>query len=142
MMKKQDRSTIKVAAIILFACILFSWPGQSSAANKIQVDILYMNHGPMRPTVAKIKTLLDSYGNSVQASWYDVDQPAGKSYMKKQKIVGHIPMLIMIDGQSDFSIDGKEIQLRGLPTGASPFKRVEGNWSPDDLKLLLDEKVR
>ncbi len=142
MMKKQGRSTIKIAAIILFACTLFSWPGQGSAADKVQFDILYMNHGPMRPTIAKIKELLGNYEDTVQASWYDVDQPSGKSYMKKKKIVGHIPMLIMIDGQSDFSIDGREIQLQGFPTGASPFKRVEGNWSLDDLQLLLDKKMR
>lgn len=142
MMNKQGMSTIKVAAIILFACILFSWPDQGSAADKVQFDILYMNHGPMRPTIAKIKDLLGNYGNTVQASWHDVDQPSGKSFMKQQKIVGHIPMLIMIDGQSDFSIDGRDVKLKGFPTGASPFKRVEGNWSLDDLQLLLDKNMR
>lgn len=143
-MKKQSRSTIKVVAILFFASILFSWPGQGSAANKkeVQFEILYMNHGPMRPTIAKIKELLSSYGDTVQASWHDVDQPSGKTFMKKQKIVGHIPILIMIDGQSDFSIDGRDVKLKGFPTGASPFKRVEGNWSLDDLQLLLDKKVR
>jgi len=142
MIKKLDRSTIKVAAIILFATIFFSWTGQGYAANKTQFDILYMNHGPMRPTIAKIKELLGNYQNTVQASWHDVDQASGKSFMKQQKINGHIPMLIMIDGQSDFSIDGRAVKLQGFPTGASPFKRVEGNWSLEDLQLLLDEKTR
>jgi len=138
MIKKQNT----VATIILFASILFSWTGQSYGADKMQLDILYMNHGPMRPTIAKIKDLLGSYQDTVQASWYDVNQAAGKSFMKQEKIVGHIPMLIMIDGQSHFSIDGRDVKLQGFPTGASPFKRVEGNWSLDDLQLLLDKKVR
>ncbi len=142
MMKKQGRSTLTSAAIILFASILFSWPSQGNATDKVQFDILYMNHGPMRPTIAKIKDLLGNYGDTVQTSWYDVDQPSGKSYMKKKKILGHVPLLIMIDGQSDFNIDGRAVKLQGFPTGASPFKRVEGNWSLDDLQLLLDKKVR
>ena len=142
MMKKLNRSTPTVLAILFSICILLNWPSQGYAMDKTQLDILYMNHGPMRPTIAQIKDLLGNYGNTVQVSWHDVDQPSGKSYMKKKKIVGHIPMLIMIDGQSDFSIDGREIQLQGFPTGASPFKRVEGNWSLDDLQLLLDKKMR
>lgn len=138
----KQTNTLTVATILLFACIIFGWASQGYSADKTQLDILYMNHGPMRPTVAKIKDLLGNYGDTVQASWYDVDQLSGKSFMKKQKIVGHIPMLIMIDGQSDFSIDGKEVKFQGFPTGASPFKRVEGNWSLDDLQLLLDKKKR
>jgi hypothetical protein len=130
--------------LILFASILLSSPGQGSAANQkeVQLDILYMNHGPMRPTIAKIKALLGNYGDTVQASWHDVDQASGKAYMKKQKIVGHIPMLITIDEQSDFRIDGRDVKLQGFPTGASPFKRVEGNWSLDDLQQILDKKLR
>lgn len=141
-MKRLNNSKIKVIVLIFFSCIFFSLLGQSSAAEKVQVDILYMNHGPMRPTISKIKDLLGNYENTVQALWHDVDQPSGKSFLKQQKIVGHIPMLIMIDGQSGFSIDGRDVTLQGFPTGASPFKRVEGNWALDDLQLLLDKKVR
>lgn len=142
MMRKQDLSTRTAAAMILFACILFSCPGQGNATDKVQLDILYMNHGPMRPTIANIKDMLGNYGDTVQASWHDVDQQSGESFMKKHNIVGHIPMLIIIDGQSDFNIDGRDIKLKGFPTGSSPFKRVEGNWSLEDLQLLLDNKLR
>jgi hypothetical protein len=115
---------------------------QSSHAASTQVDILFMNHGPMRPTVTKIKTLLTEYGDTVQAAWYDVDQQSGKTFMKKQKINGHVPMLIRINGQSEFTIGGRPVSLQGFPTGSSPFKRVEGNWSLDDLNILLDKEVR
>ncbi|HID02001.1 MAG TPA: hypothetical protein EYP18_02135 [Desulfobacterales bacterium] len=142
MIQRQNKSIAAVTGVILFVATIFSWQGQGYAADTIQLDILYMNHGPMRPTVAKIKDLLANYGDTVQASWHDVDQKSGKTFIKKHKILGHVPMLIMIDGESDFSIDGRDVQLQGFPTGASPFKRVEGNWSLDDLQLLLDKNVR
>ena len=141
-MKTQNRIAGTFTKIILIASILFCWTAQGIAADKIQLDILYMNHGPMRPTLAKIKTMLDNYGDTLQASWHEVDQSSGKTFMKKKKLVGHIPMLIMIDGKSEFSIDGRDVKLQGFPTGASPFKRVEGNWSLEDLQSLLDEKLR
>jgi len=115
---------------------------QVTHAAAIKVDILFMNHGPMRPTIAKIKTLLAEYGNTIEAGWHDVDQQSGKTFTKKQKIKGHVPMLIQINGQSKFTIEGRPVSLLGFPTGASPFKRVEGNWSLDDLKLLLDKEMR
>jgi len=128
-------------SLFLSLLILLTFSQMTYAATT-QVDILFMNHGPMRPTVAKIKTLMVEYGDKVQADWYDVDLQAGKAFLKKQKITGHIPMLIQIDGKSEFEIDGRSISLKGFPTGASPFKRVEGNWSLDDLKILLDKETR
>ena len=130
-----------VAAIIMFG--MFTGQGAAAANNKpVQLNILYMNHGPMRPTIGKIKKLVSSYKGSLQVSWYDFDQPEGKAFMKRQKLSGHIPLLLILDGQSDFTIDGREVLLQGFPTGASPFKQVEGNWSLDDLQVILDQKKR
>jgi len=134
------KSITKLSSFFLTALFIIAFTVQSSAAST-KVDILFMNHGPMRPTVAKVKELLTGYGDSVDASWHDVDQRSGKTFMKEQKIHGHIPMLIMINGQSEFSIEGRPVTLQGFPTGASPFKRVEGNWSVDDLKILLDKET-
>ena len=125
----------------LSLCILFA-ASQTVYGAATKVDILFMNHGPMRPTVAKIKTLLHEYGNTVQAGWYDVDQQAGKDFMHKNKINGHIPMLIRVNEQSEFTIEGRAVSFQGFPTGASPFKRVEGNWSLEDLKILLDQQTK
>ncbi len=137
-MKKIHKQCTSISLILLIL-LTFS---QLTYAAVTQVDILFMNHGPMRPTVAKIKTLLAEYDENVQVGWHDVDQKSGKVFMKKQKITGHIPMLIQIDGRSDFEIKDRSISLQGFPTGASPFKRVEGNWSLDDLKILLDKETR
>ncbi len=119
--------------------------GQATAVDnnkRIQLDILYMNHGPMRPTIDKIKKLVANYKGGLQVSWYDFDQPQGKAFMKKQKLTGHIPLLLILDGQSDFTVDGREVLLQGFPTGAGPFKQVEGNWSLDDLQVILEQKAR
>jgi len=131
-----------VLALIAASIIVFSWNGQAAAAEKqAQIDILYMNHGPLRSTIAKIKALLNDYQETIQASWYDVNQQSGKEFMQEHKLHGHIPLLILLNGQSDFSIDGRAVLLQGFPTGASPFKQVEGNWSPDDLRILFDRQV-
>jgi len=141
-MKKHNRCIQTVTTFLLLISIFCSWPGASFAAEKVQLDVLYMNHGPMRPTVAKVKALVKDFGDRVQAAWYDFDQPSGKAFMAEKKIVGHVPMLIMINGKSDFTLGQRDVKLQGFPTGAGPFKRVEGNWSLEDLKLLLEQHLR
>lgn len=135
-------STYSAILVILAAVIFFSWNGQANAADQpAQIEILYMNHGPLRPIIADIKSLLKGYQGKIQASWYDVNQPTGKEFMKKHKLQGHIPLLMLLGGESDFIIDGREVRLQGFPSGAGPFKQVEGNWSMDDLHVLFDRQV-
>ena len=142
-MMKNNKIFTRTVTTIIFLFALFScWPASSSAADKVQVDILYMNHGPMRPTVAKVKKLLGDYGERIQATWYDFDSPAGQTFMQEKKIAGHVPMLIMIEGQSDFNLGDREVEFKGFPSGAGPFKRVEGNWSLDDLKQLIEQQLK
>lgn len=139
-MKQKNCLFLSIVASVII--ISMSAVHATAAAKQIQLDILYMNHGPMRPTIGKIKKLVTNYKGSLQVSWYDFDRPDGKAFMKKQKLSGHIPLLLILDGQSDFTIDGKQVRLQGFPTGASPFKQVEGNWSLDDLQVILDQKVQ
>ncbi len=141
-MKQYNKSILAITFIVLLASFIIAMPVQSRAAARVRVDILYMNHGPMRPTVTKIKKLLAGYGAMVQASWYDFESLAGEAYMKREGIKGHVPMLIKINGQSDFGLGNREVQLRGFPSGAAPFKTVEGNWSLEDLQQLIDQAVR
>lgn len=137
-MKSTPRQSLAFT-LTLFLCLGLA---HIATAAEVRLDILFMNHGPMRPTVSKIQNLLKDYGNKVDAEWYDANLKSGKSFMRDQKITGHIPLLIQINGQSKFTIDRRAVTLQGFPTGAAPFKRVEGNWSLDDLKYLLDETVR
>jgi hypothetical protein len=138
------KTTMKKTALLILAAAMIVMGSQipTIAANKpTQVDILYMNHGPLRPTIAKIKTLLTNFNGTIQATWFDVNQQEGKEFMKKHNLHGHIPLLIMLDGQTDFTVEGRNVRLQGFPSGAGPFKQVEGNWSLDDLRILFERQA-
>lgn len=107
-------------------------------AAAVKVEILYMNHGPMQPTLRDLKELLAGFQDRVAVQWFDVDQAAGKAFMEEKKIRGHVPMLIFVDGEKQFTIKGRAVNFQGFPTGAGPFSSVEGNWTPADLRALLD----
>jgi len=123
---------------LLLGCLSITAPPSARATEPVHLEILHMNHGPMRPTIRNIKALLSTYGPKVQAEWFNYDQAEGKQFMKKKKLQGHFPMLIFINGKHKLQSGNKQIDFKGFPSGSGPFKSVEGEWRIDDLKNVLD----
>ncbi len=135
-------STGKITRLLIISLLLvFGLAGRPWAAEKAQLEILYMNHGPMRPTLVRIRELLQDFPHAFEIHWYDFDTPAAGKFMKRRRLSGHIPLLILLNGRSDFDVNGRRVQLRGFPTGAAPFKKVEGNWSFGDLRLIFEQNT-
>jgi hypothetical protein len=129
------KALIPFIGVCLVSMLLLPHPAPAAA---VRVEILYMNHGPMQPTLRNLKELLAGFQDRVAVQWFDVDQAAGKAFMEEKKIRGHVPLLIFVNGEKQFTINGREVTFQGFPTGSGPFSSVEGNWTPGDLRTLLD----
>ncbi len=102
----------------------------------VQMDILFMNHGPMQPTIRALKDLIQRYPGGIEARWYDYDRESGKTFMNKNNIQGHIPLLIVVNGSATHMVQGRRITFSGFPSGAGPYQ-FQGKWSLNDLENLL-----
>lgn len=140
------KSFVPVSTILSLFCIGMLFPALSSpeavAAKPLEVEVLFMNHGPMRPTIRNLKALFQRYASTTHVSWYDFDQESAKTFMKKKGIKGHIPLLIFINGNSAFDLGGKKVTFMGFPTGKGPFRQVEGQWTLKDLEQALQSLSR
>jgi hypothetical protein len=116
---------------------LFSTPF-TLFAKEVKIDVVYMNHGPLLPTLQEIKTLFGKYGKKISVSWHDVDTNDGERFMAKKGIRGHIPLVIWMEDKVKFQIDGKEIIFAGFPTGSGPAF-FQGKWTMGDLRKALDQ---
>jgi hypothetical protein len=96
-----------------------------------------MNHGPMRPTIRNLKSLFQRNAGKVHVSWFDFDQQSGKTFMRKKDIKGHIPLLIFINGNYTFDLGNRKVTFMGFPTGQGPFRRVEGQWTFQELEQVI-----
>ena len=125
---------------LFFFCVLLllAIPSAVLSVQPIKIDILYMNHGPLQPTLQEIRTLLAQYGKKIAASWHDVDTDDGERFMAKKGIRGHIPLVIWMDDRVKFQVDGREIIFAGFPTGSGPAF-FQGKWTMADLKKVLDQ---
>jgi hypothetical protein len=108
------------------------------AAKPVRIDVLYMNHGPLLPTLQEIKGVFGKYGKMIIVSWHDVETEDGEKFMAKKGIRGHIPLVIWMDDRVKFQVDGREVIFAGFPTGAGPLF-FQGKWTLGDLRKTLDQ---
>jgi hypothetical protein len=129
---------IILASVAMAFLVLLSLPITGQSANPVVVDVLYMNHGPLRPTVEQIKQVLSGYGNKVNSSWYDFESKEGERFMAQKGIRQHVPLVIWVNGKPAVSVEGKDVQLMGFPSGSGPAA-FQGKWTMEDLRKALDQ---
>lgn len=109
----------------------------SVASAPVKIDIAYLNHGPLQPTLRELRALLPEYGDRVSVHWFDFDSEEGNRFKAEMGITRHVPMVIYINGSTTVQIDGRTVTFSGFPTGSGPAF-FQGKWKVDDLKTALD----
>ncbi len=142
---------ILVIAIILsglfFNALLFAGGRQDTKDNTGKtnvipdiptVELIYLNHGPVRNIVTDIDNLLEGYGEKIQIIQFTFGSPEGESFAESRKLDGHIPLAVFIDGSMDFTLDDRSIEFISFPQGGGTGFVADGEWSIDDLKQIID----
>jgi hypothetical protein len=128
----------KIILSCLVVLVLFSVPFTLFAAKEVKVEVLYMNHGPLLPSIEQIKKVFSQYGNKITVSWYDFETKEGEQFMAKKGVTQHVPLVIWLDGKYSIPVNGKEIRFVGFPTGSGPAF-FQGKWTMDDLRVALNQ---
>ena len=126
---------------ILFCLLIVSLvciPWTAMAGKAVKIEVLYMNHGTLQDSLEQIKNVFSKYKEKITVSWYDFDSKEGERFMAQKKITQHIPLLIWMDNQVKFKVDGKDIVFAGFPTGSGPAF-FQGKWTMADLQKALDQ---
>jgi hypothetical protein len=113
-------------------------PWTVSAGKPVKIEVLYMNHGPLQDSLDGIKKVFSQYKERVSVSWYDFESKEGETFMAKKKITQHIPLMIWMDDQVKFKVEGKDMVFAGFPTGSGPAF-FQGKWTMADLQKVLDQ---
>ena len=108
---------------------------------KISVEILYLNHGPLQSTLKEIDSICAQYKDKITVSRYDFESPEGEKFKSKKGITQHVPLMIWIDGKNVVSVNGKEVAFSGFPTGTGPAF-FQGKWTMKDLRQAVDQATQ
>jgi len=129
-----------VFRLLAVLCVLFlAVPAQ--AAEPVTMEVLYMNHGPLRSTIRNIQAIAAKYEGKVTVEWYDFESKEGTQFMESKGINEHIPLVIWINGNATQKIDGADVTFRGFPSGFGPAM-FRGAWDMEMLEKALQQAVR
>ena len=107
----------------------------------IQVDIISLDHAPVRPVVEEVLGVTAEYGDKVTVIAYDFDTPEGAAFAEEQGLTEHTPVAIFVDGEMAFEINGRSVEFYSFPQGAGTGMVADGAWTMADLRVVLDQET-
>ncbi|MBC6445950.1 hypothetical protein [Actinokineospora xionganensis] len=138
----------RVVALLFAALILVAGCGKSDATSQAKpaengprVEIIALDHRPMRPIVAEIDALLDPVRDRVAVHRYDAESDDGKKLAEANGLTGHVAILVLINGKPDVTLGERTVRFTGFPRGKAPMKSAEGDWTMEDLRAALDQEL-
>jgi hypothetical protein len=128
----------KLSLFFFLALPLLLIASYSFSREPVKIDVLYMNHGPMQPTLRSLDKLFRDYGDKIKVFGHDFESEEGERFKAEKGIRQHIPLVIWIEGKSTVELNGKPITFSGFPSGSGPAF-FQGKWDLADLKTALDQ---
>lgn len=113
----------------------------SPSDGRLTVDLIYLNHEPMRPIIKQVDEVLDKHADQVRVKRYDADSPEGQEFAQSHGLTGHVPFALLIDGDVEAKLASRTVRFQGFPKGQSPVASAEGEWTLEDLDAVLSERT-
>jgi hypothetical protein len=111
--------------------------GYAAAAQPV-VEVLAMAHSPVQNALKPVRDLLAKYQGRVRVTEADIESPDGVKRLKAIGLKGHIPIVLLIDGNKSFKrADGKTVDFVNFPVAADNPLNMNGTWSVADFEAAL-----
>jgi hypothetical protein len=111
--------------------------GYAAAAQPV-VEVLAMGHWPVQRALKPVRDLLAKYQGRVRVVDMDIEGPEGEKRLKSIGLKGHIPIVLLIDGNKSFKrADGKTVDFVNFPVTAGNPMNLNGTWSAADFEAAL-----
>ena len=121
--------------VVLAAC------GGGQADGPVQVEIISLDHSPIRPAVQEVEAVAAEFGDKVTVQSYNFDTPEGAAFAEEHGLTEHTPIAVFVNGEMEFDVDGRSIKFYSFPQGAGTGMVAEGVWTMDDLRAVLDRET-
>lgn len=107
------------------------------------VEIVAMPHPPVKMALAQLREWLAAQGNKLSVREIDSESPEGMKRMQAVGLSGHIPVLILIDGQHRHKRkDGTPVDFVNFPNVPDTPAGARGNWTTADVQAVLAARMK
>jgi hypothetical protein len=125
------------------AAAAFALTATNALAAPPTVEIIAMPHPPVRAALVPLREWLAAQGAKLKVVETEAESPQGTQRLAAVGLSGHIPIVILIDGQYRHKgKDGTALEFMNFPAieGAPPG--VRGKWTTADVQAVLSERMR
>jgi hypothetical protein len=125
-------------ALVLIGAASVVVSGRAALAAQPVVEVLAMPHWPVQRALKPVRDLLAKYQGRVRVSEIDIESAEGVKRLKAVGLKGHIPIVLLIDGNKSFKrADGKAVDFVDFPVAADNPMNLNGTWSVADFEAAL-----
>ena len=112
--------------------------GHAAAAAPPVIEVLAMAHWPVQRALKPVRDILGKYDGRVRVVETDIESTEGEKRAKSVGLRGHIPIVILIDGNKSFKrADGTSVEFVNFPTAAGNPMGLNGAWTIADFEAAL-----
>jgi hypothetical protein len=123
---------------MLIAAVGVASSGRAVLAAQPVVEVLAMAHWPVQKALKPVRDLLAKYQGRVRVTDIDIESAEGVKRLKSVGLKGHIPIVLLIDGNKSFKrADGKTVDFVEFPVAADNPMNLNGTWSVADFEAAL-----
>jgi hypothetical protein len=107
------------------------------------VEITAFAHPPVQSALKPLRDWLAAQGGRLKVIEIDMDAPAGEKRLQAVGVTGHVPVVVLIDGQHLYKrADGSTVDLVSFPAGPGTPPGVKGTWSAADVEAILKPRLK
>jgi len=133
---------MKIIGTTIIAAMLLTAPLCAEALAEKSIDVFYKNKAPSLKTLEKVKAVLEKYRSEYTITYYLITDPANGDLIRKYKLPEtHFPFAVLINEKYSAQIDKRTVHFFEFPLFIKGIGRLEGNWSMDDLGMVLQDNA-
>lgn len=133
---------MRKSALFLLLTLVWAACGGGQGDGPVEVEIISLDHAPIRSTVQEALAVATEYGGKVTVQSYDFDTPEGAAFAEAHDLTDHTPIAIFVNGEMEFEVDGRSITFYSFPQGEGTGMVAEGVWTMADLRAVLDRETK
>lgn len=124
---------------LLLLLVLTACGGQSEGP--VQVEIISLDHSPIRPAVQEVEDVVAEFGDKVTMQSYHFGTSEGDVFAEEHGLQEHTPMAIFVNGKMEFEVDGRSVKFYSFPQGGGTGMVAEGVWTMEDFRTVLTQET-
>jgi hypothetical protein len=130
---------MRIVILLIILCLTSILHGIEKDDMNRQIDIFYKNRLPSLQTLAEVLPVIVDQSDRYSIRLHEITNPSTKELICQYNLPDtHFPFAVVVNGHFSGVAEGRQFDFVHFPLFMEGIGRHEGNWSLEDLNLILE----